>query len=177
MSENSSPTPMQRRGVVNSRPAYGFHPRFARNSVRQVGFDQDEITEYDDREAIGRLPPQFQASAHVAAPSNYRSPSFDRYSCGTQSGKDGPASPALPGFYACMQYLGLHFASQASSWSQRCSPPTSVFRICRPRDIDCRTLPDTQAMTHCRRTEEPTRATFTGSVCGQCPSYVSPVVL
>ena len=173
MSENSSPTPMQRRGVVNSRPAYGFNPRFARNSVLQAGIDQNEIMEYDDREAIGRLPPQFQASAHVAAPSNYRSPSFDRRSCGTQSGKDGPTSLALSGFYVHIQYPDLHFASQASSWLQRCNPPASIFRIRRPRDIDCRTLLDTQVMTHCRRTEERTRATFTGSVYGQFLSYVS----
>ena len=162
---------MQRRGVVHSRPAYGFNPRFARNSVLQAGFGQDEITEYDDREAIGRLPPQFQASAHVAAPSNYRSPSFDRRSYGTQSGKDGPGSPALPGSYVHIQYLGLHFASQASSWSQRCNLPASVFRIRHPRDIDCRTLPDTQAMTH--RTEGQTLAMLMGSVYGQCLSYVS----
>lgn len=177
MSENSSPTPIQRRGVANSRPAYGFNPRFARNSVLQAGFVQDEITEYDDREAIGRLPPQFQASAHVVAPSNYRPPSFDRRSYGTLSGKGGPASTFAPASYVYMQYLDLPSASQNSSCPQRCNLPVNKFRIRSSRDFDCRPRPDTQTMTHCRWIEEQTRVTFTGFIYGQCPNYVSLEVL
>ncbi|KZT69812.1 P-loop containing nucleoside triphosphate hydrolase protein, partial [Daedalea quercina L-15889] len=75
---------MQRRGVVDSRPAYGFNPRFARNARLQVSYDHDEMTEYD-REATGRLPPQSQANTHVAGPLNYRTPNFDRHSYGIQS--------------------------------------------------------------------------------------------
>jgi len=100
--ENSSPSPLQRRGVVDSRPAYGFPQRFSHNPRLQTSYNRDEITDFDDREATGRLLPHFQASAHVAGPSNYRTPSFDRRSYGTQSGKDGPIATVTPVFYVCL---------------------------------------------------------------------------